>query len=164
MDLPTIRRRPTPFACVARIPEQMARGMDDESSAIPAGSCCAMTHTIARGVVLCAGVALLAFAAACGLDAIPEDQQSSPPGRRPAVAVDVAPVVASELVDAIEVVGSLAPKISADVKSEVTSIVTAVYVTEWVSVRKGTPLARLDTSETEAVIEALKAAEGQALV
>ena len=62
--------------------------------------------------------------------------------------------------NSVEVVGTLAPKFSADVKSEVTGTVTAVYVTEWVPVRKGDRLARLDTSETEAGIEALKAGRG----
>ena len=61
-------------------------------------------------------------------------------------------------------VGSLAPKFSVDVKSEVTGTVTAVYVTEWVPVRKGARLARLDTRETEAGIEALKAMVAQARV
>ncbi len=83
---------------------------------------------------------------------------------RPPVAVTVAPVVAAELQESVEVVGSLAPKFSADVKSEVTGTVTAVYVTEWVPVRKGDRLAHLDTSETEAGIEALKAMVAQAVV
>jgi len=39
-----------------------------------------------------------------------------------------------------------------------------VYVTEWVPVRKGDKLARLDTTETEAGIAALKAVEAQARV
>jgi RND family efflux transporter MFP subunit len=50
------------------------------------------------------------------------------------------------------------------VKSEVTGTVTAVYVTEWVPVRRGDRLARLDTSETEAGIAAIKAVEAQARV
>jgi RND family efflux transporter MFP subunit len=50
------------------------------------------------------------------------------------------------------------------VKSEVTGTVRDVYVTEWVPVRKGDRLARLDTSETEAGIAALKAVEAQAKV
>ncbi|MEI6668930.1 MAG: efflux RND transporter periplasmic adaptor subunit [Acidobacteriota bacterium] len=83
---------------------------------------------------------------------------------RPPVAVTVAPVVASELQESVEVVGSLAPKFSADVKSEVTGTVTAVYVTEWVPVRKGDRLAHLDTRESEAGIEALKATVAQARV
>lgn len=83
---------------------------------------------------------------------------------RPPVAVSVAPVTLDALQDSVDVVGSLAPKFSADVKSEVTGTVTAVYVTEWVPVRKGDRLAHLDTRESEAGIEALKAAIAQARV
>ena len=83
---------------------------------------------------------------------------------RPPIAVSVEAAGTSELIDAIDVVGSLAPKLFADIKSEVTGTVTAVYVTQWVPVRKGAPLARLDTSETEAGLEALKAVVAQAQV
>ncbi len=83
---------------------------------------------------------------------------------RPAVAVGVAPVAASDMTSAVNVVGSLAPKFSADIKSEVTGVVRAVYVTQWVPVRKGAPLARLDTVETEAGLEALRAIVAQTVV
>jgi RND family efflux transporter MFP subunit len=76
----------------------------------------------------------------------------------------VAPVGLAVFQESVEIVGSLAPRFSADVKSEVTGIVTAVYVTEWVPVRRGDRLARLDTSETEAGIAAIKAIEAQARV
>jgi RND family efflux transporter MFP subunit len=46
----------------------------------------------------------------------------------------------------------------------VTGRVDAVYVNEWVPVGKGARLARLDTSETEAAIDAIKAAVAQAQV
>lgn len=90
---------------------------------------------------------------------------------RPPVAVDVAAVTAVDVEDGIDVVGTLAAKFQAEVKSEYTGIVTAVYVTEWVRVGKGTPLARLDTREIEvmlqkalAAVEAAKAAQLQAEV
>ncbi len=92
------------------------------------------------------------------------DPARKPETGRPAVAVNVAPVVVADLKQTVEVVGSLAPKFSADVKSEVSGVVTAVYVTEWVPVRKGSLLARLDTAETEAGLEALKAGAAQAQV
>ena len=41
----------------------------------------------------------------------------------------------------------LVAKFRADVKPEYTGIVTDVYVTEWVKVKKGDPLAKLDTRE-----------------
>ncbi len=66
---------------------------------------------------------------------------------RPPVAVTTAPVQTGHMLSAVNVVGSLAPKFAADVKSEVSGTVTEVAVTEWVSVRKGQLLARLDTSE-----------------
>jgi membrane fusion protein, multidrug efflux system len=80
------------------------------------------------------------------------------------VAVTVSPVVATDLQERVEVVGSLEPKFSADVKSELTGIVKTVYVTEWVPVRRGDRLAQLNTNETEAGIEALRAAVAQTRV
>ena len=99
-------------------------------------------------------------AAACSNDSAGETKASS----RPPVAVSVARVVATDLQERLEVVGSLEPKFSADVKSELTGIVTAVYVTEWVPVRRGDRLAQLNTAETEAGIGALKAAVAQTVV
>ncbi len=77
---------------------------------------------------------------------------------RPPVAVEVTKVGAIDLIEGIEVVGSLSPKFSADVKSEYAGIVTEVYVTEWVRVKKGTPLAKIDTREMEIVLQKAKAA------
>jgi RND family efflux transporter MFP subunit len=71
---------------------------------------------------------------------------------RPAVAVETMTVAASELTEGVDVVGSLAPKFEAEVKAEVSGLVSEVYVTEWVRVRKNDPLARLDVSETGALV------------
>ncbi|MGE3840151.1 MAG: efflux RND transporter periplasmic adaptor subunit [Vicinamibacterales bacterium] len=98
-------------------------------------------------------------AAACA-DSSARDNATTPD--RPPVAVTVSPAVASELIETIDVIGSLSPKFFADVKSEVTGTVTAVHVTQWVPVERGAPLAQLDASEAEATVEALRAAEGQA--
>jgi RND family efflux transporter MFP subunit len=46
----------------------------------------------------------------------------------------------------------------ADVKSEYVGIVTEVYVTEWVRVKKGTPLAKIDAREMEIVLQKSRAA------
>jgi len=118
---------------------------------------------VARNIWL-AGTILLAAAtlAGCGGNGAAADR--APEVGRPPVAVSVAPVVVADLRQTVDVVGSLAPKFSADVKSEVSGRVTAVYVTEWVPVRKGARLATLDTTETEAGIEAIKAAVAQAQV
>lgn len=90
--------------------------------------------------------------------------EPAPAASRPPVAVTVAPVVSADFQESVEVVGSLMPKFAADIKSEITGTVVEVFVTEWVPVRKGDRLARLDTSETEATIEALKATVAQATV
>jgi RND family efflux transporter MFP subunit len=119
--------------------------------------------------LLAAGAAACVFAACSDTkDAQPtgnaKTEQPAAPAERPAVAVTVATVTAADLTQAIDVVGSLAPKFSADVKSEVSGTVAEVFVTQWVPVRKGAPLARLDTTETEAALDALKAVEAQARV
>ncbi len=106
-------------------------------------------------------VLALLVGAACGK---PGATQAPLTAVRPPVAVSTAQVVAGDLQDSVDVVGSLAPKFSADVKSEITGTVTAVYVTEWVPVRKGERLARLDTRESQAGIDALKALVAQAQV
>jgi RND family efflux transporter MFP subunit len=105
----------------------------------------------------------LALGAGCASETETAASPAAAAGKPP-VAVAVATVQATDLQQTVEVVGTLAPKFSADVKSEVSGTVKAVYVTEWVPVRKGAQLARLDTTETEAGIEGLKALEAQARV
>jgi membrane fusion protein (multidrug efflux system) len=115
---------------------------------------------IARSIgIIALGIAMAA-AAACSKEADSKPVESGPPP----VAVTVDTVVQADLQEAVDVVGTLESKFSAEVKSEVTGVVTEVYVTEWVPVKRGEKLARLDTRETEAGIEALKAAEAQAKV
>jgi len=114
-----------------------------------------------------AALAIAATGLFCGAAYMAEGRTESRPVRkagRPPVTVDVAAVANGELTQAIDVVGSLAPRFSADVKSEVSGVVRDVYVTEWVAVRKGARLARLDTTELEASIDAIKAAAVQARV
>jgi RND family efflux transporter MFP subunit len=77
---------------------------------------------------------------------------------RPPVAVEVTKADIVDFTDGIDVVGSLSPKFSADVKSEYSGIVTEVYVTEWVRVKKGTPLAKIDTREMEIILQKARAA------
>lgn len=78
---------------------------------------------------------------------------SAPTATKPAIAVEAAAVAAADLVEGIEVTGSLAPKFFADVKTQIPGLVKQVYVTEWVRVRKGQPLARIDVAETEALVK-----------
>ena len=116
-----------------------------------------MKRTMAVAWIL----ALLIVTAACSRTG---EGEATEAGGKPPVAVEVSPAVTADLPQAIDVVGSLAPKFAADVKSEFTSVVEEVYVTEWVHVTKGQPLARLDTREGELAVEAAKAALMQAEV
>jgi RND family efflux transporter MFP subunit len=74
-----------------------------------------------------------------------------PPAVKPPVAVETAVVKPAEATDAVEVTGTLDPKFWADVKTQIPGLVKEVYVTEWVRVSKGAPLARIDLAEAEAV-------------
>lgn len=112
-----------------------------------------------RWTTLAALAALTLSAAACSRSGGADTKV-----QRPAMAVETAAVTAADMDETVAVVGSLAPKFSADVKSELTAVVAEVYVSEWVRVKKGTPLARLDTREEEADLEGFKAAVLQAEV
>lgn len=83
-------------------------------------------------------------------------------GERPPVAVEVASASRAPMTQTIAVVGSLEPKFVADVKSEFTGVVAEVFVTQWVRVERGTPLARLDTREADAAVGAAQALAAQA--
>jgi RND family efflux transporter MFP subunit len=77
---------------------------------------------------------------------------------RPPVAVEVTKVTKMDHSEGIDVVGSLSPKFGADVKSEFAGIVTEVNVTEWVRVKKGMPLAKIDTREMDILLQKARAA------
>jgi len=97
-----------------------------------------------------------------GLSGCSDKEEGKDPGGkttgRPPVAVEVNKVTLTDLTEGIDVVGSLSPKFSADVKSEYSGIVTDVYVNEWVRVKKGTPLAKIDTREMEILLQKARAA------
>lgn len=87
-----------------------------------------------------------------GCSATGEDKKPNEKiAQRPVVAVEAAKAAASTVIDGVEVIGTLSSKFGAEVKSEYTGMVTEVYVTEWVKVNRGDPLARLDTREAELV-------------
>jgi len=96
-------------------------------------------------------LALALLAAACSRGTKPEE------AGRPAVAVETAAVATSDLEQAVEVVGALSARSAAEVKTEYSGTVAEVLVTQWVAVRKGTPLARLDTREASAAVQAARA-------
>ena len=93
---------------------------------------------------------LAAGAAGCGKPAAGD-------GQRPPVAVETATTAASDLEESVEVVGTLAARSEVEVKTEYSGTVAEVFVTQWVRVAAGTPLARLDSREAEAGVQAAKA-------
>ena len=70
---------------------------------------------------------------------------------KPPVAVEAATAAAADLTDGIEVTGSLESKFSVDIKTQIPGLVKQVFVTEWVRVRKGQSLVRIDVAESEAL-------------
>ena len=87
-----------------------------------------------------------------------EKQAGEKSAGKPPTAVEVTKATASDIMDGIDVVGSLSPKFGADVRSEYTGIVTEVFVAEWVKVGKGDPLAKLDTREIDVLLQKARAA------
>src|SRR6185369_10347455 len=77
---------------------------------------------------------------------------------KPPVAVEAVTAGASELTDCIQVTGSLEPKFCVDIKTQIPGLIKQVFVTEWVRVRKGQALARIDVAETEALVKRAEAA------
>jgi len=69
-----------------------------------------------------------------------------------AVAVDTIAAAPADLVDEIAVVGTLVPRTQAEIKSDVSGRVVEITVGEWVRVRRGDPLARVDTQEIDSLI------------
>ena len=100
--------------------------------------------------VLCA--ALCAGITACGAKT-----EKAAPAAKPAVAVESAVAASTTISEGVEVTGSLEPKFAADVKTQIPGLIKQVYVTEWVRVKKGQPLARIDISETEAQVKRAEA-------
>lgn len=89
-----------------------------------------------------------------GCSAVGEEKKAPEKAKgKPPVAVEGTKVNVADVTEGIEVIGTLAAKFGADVRSEYTGIVTDVYVTEWVKVKKGDPLAKLDTREIEVAVQ-----------
>ncbi len=99
-------------------------------------------------------VALVVSITACGKSDAKKnaDQVSKPP-----VAVEVRAADSSRVADGVEVTGSLEPKFSVDVKTQIPGLVKQVMVSEWVHVAKGQPLVRIDVAETEAQVKRAEA-------
>jgi membrane fusion protein, multidrug efflux system len=83
-------------------------------------------------------------------------------GGRPPVAVETVAAASADIVEGIDAVGALAPRFAAEIKSEAGGRIAEVFVLEWVRVTKGTPLARVDTRETEVLLKKAEAAVAMA--
>lgn len=116
-----------------------------------------MRRTLNRFVWPALFIFLGVVVSGCSTQAEDKEQKAKAP-QRPPVAVEITKVAPSEVIGAIDVTGSLSYKFGADVKSEYTGLVTDVYVTEWVRVKKGDPLAKLDTREAEVILQKARAA------
>lgn len=82
-----------------------------------------------------------------------QSDSGKPAPEKPPVAVETAAVKAQLLVEGVEVTGNLEPKFYADVKTQIPGLVKQVFVSEWKTVRRGQPLARIDVAETEAMVK-----------
>jgi RND family efflux transporter MFP subunit len=96
------------------------------------------------------------LALCCVLSACSAKKEDTQAAKAP-VAVETVGASPAALVDGIEVTGSLDPKFYADVKTQIPGLVKQVFVTEWVRVKKGQPLARIDVTETEALVKRAEA-------
>ena len=96
---------------------------------------------------------------ACSMSgcSISESGKAASQSTKQAIAVETNMAATSDLTDSIEVTGSLEAKFSVDVKTQIPGLVKQVFVNEWVRVRKGQPLARIDVAETEALVKRAEA-------
>jgi RND family efflux transporter MFP subunit len=101
---------------------------------------------LALGMILCAG---------CSGQGSSSPQNEKTATRAP-VAIEVTKARTMSVTEGVDVGGSLQPKFTADVRSEYVGTVTEVYVTEWVRVKKGTPLAKIDARELEIIAQKAK--------
>ena len=90
---------------------------------------------------------LLLLCSACS------NKDQSSPTEKPAIAVETAVATPAVLLNTIPVTGTLTARRSAEVKTELAGLYREVYVTEWVAVRQGQPLARIQASETETAVK-----------
>jgi membrane fusion protein, multidrug efflux system len=111
-----------------------------------------------QGKLLLLGCLLLGALQLAGCSRSGEVQAKANTAAKPPVAVETASVMAVDLVEGVEVTGSLEPKYYADVKTQIPGLVKEVHVAEWVRVRKGQPLARIDVAEAEALVKRAEAA------
>jgi RND family efflux transporter MFP subunit len=110
-----------------------------------------------RPLALAGTLGLVLISAACSEKTKGQQDMGKPP-----VAVDTARAVSAGVPESTQVVGTLAAKSDVEVKSEYSGVITEIYVTEWVPVKKGQPLARLDEREHQASLLQVKAEAARA--
>jgi RND family efflux transporter MFP subunit len=104
---------------------------------------------LSRFAPLAAGAALAAGLAGCGKPAAPPAAGDT---AAKAVAVDTIAAAPADIVEEVAVVGTLVPRLQAEIKSDIPGRVVEVPVQEWVRVRRGDPLARVDTREVDSQV------------
>lgn len=97
------------------------------------------------------------MAACCTLGACGGQKDKTAQTTKPPTAVESATASPSEMQESIEVTGNLEAKFLVDVKTQIPGLVKQVYVNEWVRVKKGQPLAKIDVAETEALVKRAEA-------
>jgi membrane fusion protein, multidrug efflux system len=112
--------------------------------------------TMKKLVPMLAAICLLAAGNGCSKKDVAAETKAQGVAKPP-VAVGTAVAGTAELVEGVEVTGSLEPKFFADVKTQIPGLVREVYVTEWVRVRKGQPLGRIDVAEADATVKRAEA-------
>lgn len=100
--------------------------------------------TFKTAVFLSAAASLL-VTVSCG-----RTSRGQSPAERPPVAVETAAVHRGDLPFLLEVVGTLEAKFAAEVKPDASGTVAEVLVSEWVPVKRGQLLARMDDREARA--------------
>ena len=113
-----------------------------------------MIRKFALGVAVLA--AILAAAGCSSKEGVEKAKAAA--AAKPAVSVDAAKVATGEVIEGIEVLGTLSSKYQAEIKSEYGGVVARVYVNDWAQVRKGDPLLKVDTREGEVLLQKAKAA------
>ena len=106
---------------------------------------------------------LLAFAALLALAACGKKAEELT-AVKPAIAVTTVTAAATTLTNKIAVTGTLSARNVAEIKSEIAGLYREVYVTEWVPVRKGQPLALIQAAESEVLVKRAEAGELQARI
>jgi RND family efflux transporter MFP subunit len=102
-----------------------------------------------RAAQFAAGAVLACALCGCGKSAAPPRAKEAAAA---AVAVDTIAAAPADVVDEIAVVGTLVPRTQAEIKSDISGRVVEITVGEWVHVRRGDPLARVDTQEIDSLI------------